>query len=81
MQHTSTEADMLRLLNAVLGVCDMANPDSAYFADSAVDCLQELLLHEAEIRAVAAKAEAEQAAAARSRKNRRFPSFLTGLRR
>lgn len=50
------QPDMLRLLRAVLGVCDMSNPDHEAFADSAADCLQELLLHEAEIRQIVEQA-------------------------
>ncbi|WP_199183719.1 hypothetical protein [Novosphingobium sp. HII-3] len=48
---------VLTVLTAIAGVIDMSNPDHPTFADSAADCLDELLRHEADIRALIARAE------------------------
>lgn len=55
--NADPRGDMLRLIKAVLGVCDMSNPAHDDFADSAADCLQELLLHEPEMREIVARLE------------------------
>jgi hypothetical protein len=49
---------ILDVLTAIVGVIDMSNPHHPTFADSAADCLDELLRHEADIRALAARAQA-----------------------
>lgn len=54
-QAPNRETDALRMLRAILGICDMANPQSPHFADSADECLRELLLFEPEIREVVAR--------------------------
>jgi hypothetical protein len=45
---------MLRLLRSVMDVIDMSDPEHPAFADSAADCLDELLRHEAALRALLA---------------------------
>ncbi|WP_103727508.1 hypothetical protein [Novosphingobium sp. HII-3] len=44
------------VLQAIVGVIDMSNPDHESFADSAADCLDELLRHEEDVRALLARA-------------------------
>lgn len=46
------------VLTAIVGVIDMSDPSHPTFADSAADCLDELLRHEADIRALVARAQA-----------------------
>lgn len=48
---------MLALLETVLDVCDMANPEHENFADSGADCLQVIFENEAAIRSIVAKAK------------------------
>ncbi|MGE4404400.1 hypothetical protein [Pseudomonas sp.] len=51
---------IIDVLQAVLGVIDMSNPEHETFADSAADCLDELLRHEADLRALLARAQSYQ---------------------
>ena len=46
---------MLRLLQEFAGVIDMSDPEHPSFADSAADCLDGLLAHEATLRALLAE--------------------------
>ena len=46
---------MLRLLQGVLNVIDMSDPDHPAFTDSAADCLDELLPHQEALRALLAE--------------------------
>ncbi len=47
---------IIDVLQAIVGVIDMSNPDHDSFADSAAYCLDELLRHEADLRALLARA-------------------------
>jgi len=49
---------IVETLQAIVGVIDMSDPDHPSFADSAADCLDELLRHDADIRALLARAQA-----------------------
>lgn len=53
-------AEVVEVLQAVIGVIDMSDPDHPTFADSGADCLDELLRHNARIRALLATAIAAQ---------------------
>lgn len=53
---------ILDVLTAIVGIIDMSNPDHPTFADSAADCLDELLRHEADIRALVDRAQAFRSA-------------------
>jgi hypothetical protein len=46
---------LLRLVRQIVHVLDMSDPDHPAFADSAADCLDELLRHEAPLRALIAE--------------------------
>ena len=46
---------MLAMLEAVAGVVDMSDPEHPAFADSAADCLDALLAHEAALQALLAE--------------------------
>lgn len=46
---------MLRLVRQIVHVLDMSDPDHPAFADSAADCLDELLRHEAPLRTLLAE--------------------------
>lgn len=48
-------AQMLAMLETVLDVCDMADPEHESFADSGADCLQVIFEQEEKIRALVAK--------------------------
>lgn len=48
-------AQMLAMLETVLDVCDMADPEHESFADSGADCLQVIFENEEKIRALVAK--------------------------
>lgn len=50
----SSVTELVRLLRAVAAVIDMSDPDHDAFADSAADCLDALLTHQADIRRVLA---------------------------
>jgi hypothetical protein len=45
-------AETIEVLQAIVGVIDMSDPEHSTFADSAADCLDELLRHNARIRAL-----------------------------
>lgn len=51
---------MLRLIEHVVHVLDMSDPDHPAFADSAADCLDALLRHEVPLRALLAELRASQ---------------------
>lgn len=53
----SNFTELVRLLRAVAAVIDMSDPDHEAFADSAADCLDALLTHQADIRRVLAAIE------------------------
>lgn len=59
--HHTAPADrvpcLLDVLKALVGFIDMSDPEHPSFADSAADCLDELLRHEADIRALLARAQ------------------------
>jgi hypothetical protein len=60
----SFSAEIAEVMRAIVGVIDMSNPEHETFADSAADCLDELLRHDERIRAslaavIAAQAEAQ----------------------
>jgi hypothetical protein len=42
--------NLAEVLKAVVGVIDMSDPEHESFADSAADCLDELLRHDGQIR-------------------------------
>ncbi|VWX51050.1 hypothetical protein [Novosphingobium sp. 9U] len=54
-------AEVIEVLQSVVGVIDMSDPDHSTFADSGADCLDELLRHTDQIRALLATAIAAQA--------------------
>jgi len=51
---------MLRLVEHVVDVLDMSDPDHPAFADSAADCLDALLVHDASLRALLAEFRADR---------------------
>lgn len=51
-------ANIANVLQAVVGVIDMSDPEHESYADSAADCLDELLRHDAPIRAALAAVSA-----------------------
>ncbi|KUR78020.1 hypothetical protein [Novosphingobium sp. FSW06-99] len=51
---------LLRLIEDVVHVLDMSDPDHPTFADSAADCLDALLEHEAPLRAILAELRASR---------------------
>lgn len=51
---------IIDVLQAIVGVIDMSNPEHETFRDSAADCLDELLRHEADVRALLARARSFQ---------------------
>ncbi|MBB4859165.1 hypothetical protein HNO88_002494 [Novosphingobium chloroacetimidivorans] len=51
-------ANIAEVLQDVVGVIDMSDPEHGSFADSAADCLDELLRHETPIRAALAAVSA-----------------------
>lgn len=53
---------MLMLLHHVAHVLDMSDPDHPVFADSAADCLEALLAHDAALRALLADLAPQHAA-------------------
>lgn len=53
---------ILRLLEHIVDVLDMSDPDHPAFADSAADCLDALLVHEASLRALLAEFRADRPA-------------------
>lgn len=54
-------SNIASVLRAVVGVIDMSDPEHPNFADSAADCLDELLRHNDQIRALLAAAISAQA--------------------
>lgn len=51
---------MLRLVEHVVDALDMSDPDHPAFADSAADCLDALLVHDASLRALLAEFHADR---------------------
>lgn len=60
METTRTDRApcIIETLQAIVGVLDMSDPNHPSFADSAADCLDELLRHDADVRALLARAQA-----------------------
>lgn len=56
--RTDQVPSIIETLQAIVGVIDMSDPEHPSFADSAADCLDELLRHDADIRALLVRAQA-----------------------